>query len=416
MIFQELSSVLTMSVAENIYIGREPRIGKTHFVDDKKMQVETEELFKSLGIEGINPKAKMNSLSTAQMQLVEICKAISYNSKLLIMDEPTSSIAKNEIEILFRIVRELKKTGVSFIFISHKLDEIFALADEITILRDGSVITTDSTDNMTQKQVVELMVGREIAQVYPKADAKIGEEYFFVEDLCIPGKAENISFTVRRGEILGFSGLVGAGRTDVMEAIFGYKKKSSGKIRIGTREVSIRNPKDAIQNGIVFLTEDRKLNGLYLPLDVQNNMLMPGMKRYTSFGIINEKKAFPACNDQIQRFKIKTPSIRQIISNLSGGNQQKILVARWLMMEPEIIILDEPTRGIDVGAKAEIYNIIGNLAQAGKCIIEVSSELTEVMGISDRIAVMHEGRLTKIFDRSEFDQTKIMEYATGVKA
>lgn len=413
MICQELTPIPAMTVAENIWLGREPRAGRTVLVDDKKMLADTKELFARFGIKQIDPKAKMSQLSVAQTQLVEICKAISYHSKLIVMDEPTSSLAKKEIEQLFKTIRDLQSEGVSFIFISHKLDEIFEISDEVTILRDGAVVCCKPTVELTEKQIIESMVGREITHVYPKLDTPIGEVYFSVSHLSAEGVFEDISFEVRKGEIFGFSGLIGAGRTEVMETLFGYRSKSSGTIAIQGQEVAIRRPKDAIRNKIAFVTEDRKETGLFLPLDTLNNMLMPTLHAYVGGLLLSEKNMRRHCEEQISAFGIKTSSHRQIVNNLSGGNQQKILLARWLLTVPDIIILDEPTRGIDVGAKADIYEMIGRLAQAGKCVIVISSELPEVMGISDRIAVMHEGKLVRILDRSEFDRNVIMSYATG---
>lgn len=416
MISQELSPINTMNVAENIFLGREPRIGSTHFVDDKKLLSDAAALFEKYGVEGISPRKRMKELSIAQVQMVEICKAISYNSKLIIMDEPTSSLAQKEIDSLFRMIRTLKQTGTSFIFISHKLDEVSAISDDVTILRDGLAVYSGPYSQLTENKVVEYMVGREITQIYPKAEAKIGEPFFRVEHLTVPGAVEDVSFSVRRGEILGFCGLIGAGRTETMEAIVGFRKKERGTVKINGKEVKINSPKDAIRAHIAFVTEDRKLTGLFLPLDVANNILMPKLRSYASGGFIRGKNFCEASDQQIKRFNVKTPSRKQIVNYLSGGNQQKILLARWMNMQPDIIILDEPTRGIDVGAKAEIYEIIGQMAQDGKCIIMISSELPEVMGISDTIAVMHEGRLVKTLCRSEFDSNVLMQYATGLSS
>ena len=416
MISQELSPILTMSVAENIYLGREPRIGATHFVDDKKLISDTAALFEKYGVEGISPRKKMRELSIAQIQMVEICKAISYRSKLIIMDEPTSSLARKEIESLFRMIRALKKDGTAFIFISHKLDEVFDISDDITILRDGSAVCSCPSGELTQERVIEHMVGREITHVYPKAEAKIAEAYFEVEHLNVPGVVKDVSFTVRRGEILGFCGLIGAGRTETMEALFGYRRKQSGTVRIDGRTVEIHKPADAIRSGMAFVTEDRKQTGLFLPLDAADNILMPSLRQYSAGGLIRNA-AFAADSDElISRLNVKTPSRRQIVDYLSGGNQQKLLLARWMHRQPEVIILDEPTRGIDVGAKAEIYEMIGRMAQEGRCIIVISSELPEVMGISDTIAVMHDGRLVKTVARADFDSNVLMQYATGLNS
>lgn len=414
MIFQELNPIPNMTVKENIYVGREPRWGKSPLIDKKKLRNDTKQLFERFEIEDISPDDRMVDLSVAKTQMVEICKAISYNSKLIIMDEPTSAISEKECEHLFKIVTNLKNEGVSFIFISHKMDEVFKISDEVTIFRDGAYICTEPIANMTKQKLIELMVGREITEVYPKEHAVIGETVLSLRKLTKKGLFKDISFDVKKGEILGIAGLMGSGRTELMESVFGYRKLDSGEIYINNRKVAIKSPRDAISNKMAIITEDRKLKGLYLPLTVRDNMIMPSLGAFSKGLLLDQNKITKVCNESKDRFNIKTPSLNQIVNNLSGGNQQKVLVSRWLITDPDIIILDEPTRGIDVGAKVEIYKFISGLAQQGKCIIMISSELTEILGMSDRIVVMHEGRVTGILDRSEATQSTIMHHAMGI--
>ena len=413
MIHQELNPIPHMMVAENIFLGREFKKG-LNLLDKKKMIKNTEELFKELGIVNVGPRSKMLDLSIAKQQMVEIAKAISYNSKLIIMDEPTSAITETEIKLLYNMVRELKKKGVTFIFITHKLDEVFEIADEITVFRDGKYVGTEPASNLDKNKLIGMMVGREINQMFPKEEAVIGDVVLSVRNLKKEGLFEDISFDLRRGEILGVAGLMGAGRTEVVESLFGYRKLDSGEIYINGKKVTIKSPRDAVKNKIALLTEDRKLKGLFLPLSVRDNIIASNTTKYLK-GIFLKKKMIEAdCNSQKEKLAIKTPSIKQIVNNLSGGNQQKVLVARWLLTEPDILIVDEPTRGIDVGAKAEIHKLLSQLAKEGKAIIMISSEMPEIIGMSDRILVMHEGRVTGIIDRSEATQTRIMEYATGM--
>lgn len=414
MIFQELNPIPHMTVAENIFVGREPLKSNKVLIDKKKMIADTKALLEKLEISNIDPHEKMCNLSVAKTQMIEITKAISYNSKLIIMDEPTSAITEKECNHLFKIVNNLKKEGVSFIFITHKMDEVFKIADEITVMRDGCNVGTELAENMTQHKLIQMMVGREITHIFPKKDAILGEVVLSLRNLTKKGLFENISFDVRRGEIVGLAGLMGAGRTELMESLFGYRKLDSGEIFINGKKVAIKSPKDAIRYKIALLTEDRKLTGLYLPLSVKDNMVMVNIANYRKGLLLDNKKIKHKCDSEIERFRIKTPSANKIIRELSGGNQQKVLVSRWLLSDPDIIILDEPTRGIDVGAKSEIHKIMTGLAQEGKSIIMISSELPEVMGMSDRVVVMHEGHISGILDRSEVSQARVMEFATGI--
>lgn len=415
MIYQELNPIKNMTVAENIYIGREPYLIKGVMIDHKKIIENTRKLFEKLGIEGLNPQSKVGELSVAQMQMIEIAKAVSYNSKLIVMDEPTSAITEKECQQLFTIVRRLNAEGVAFIFITHKMNEVYQISDEVTILRDGRYVGTWPVKDLSHDDLVRYMVGREITDMFPKLEAKIGKVKMSVKGLTVDGLLNNINFDVRCGEILGFAGLMGAGRTEVMEALFGIRKIDSGEIRIDDKPVNINHPLQAIKHKIAFLTEDRRGNGCFLPLSVNDNIMVVNWDQMgNKFHKLNLRKTRKVCSEQIVKFSIKTPSGDQKIGNLSGGNQQKVLIARWLLNDPEIIIVDEPTRGIDVGSKAEIHRILSTLAQQGRAIIMISSELPEVLGMSDRVVVMCEGRVTGILDRSETDQDVVMRYATGL--
>jgi len=414
MIHQELNPIPHMTVAENIFLGREP-LKPSKLLDKKKMIKDTQDLFDSLGITNINPKSKMIELSVAKKQMVEIVKAISYRSKLIIMDEPTSAITETECQQLFRIVNELKADGVSFIFITHKMDEVFKITDEVTVFRDGQYVATVPASELTRDKLIEMMVGREVSQMFPKEEAVIGDVILSVRGLTKKGLFENVSFDLRRGEILGIAGLMGAGRTEVVETLFGYRKADAGEIYLKGEKIQIKSPKDALKHKMALLTEERKLTGLYLPLSVKDNMIVASIDNFINGLALNKRKIEEVCNEQKEKLAIKTPSLNQTVNNLSGGNQQKVLVARWLLTEPEILIVDEPTRGIDVGAKAEIHRILCSLAKEGKAIIMISSELPEIIGMSDRVLVMHEGRLTGELDRNEATQTRIMEYATGTR-
>ncbi|WP_094548435.1 sugar ABC transporter ATP-binding protein, partial [Petroclostridium xylanilyticum] len=399
---------------ENIFLGREPLIGKTGLVDKKKMVEDAKELLEKLEMHDINPTALMHQLSIAKTQQVEIAKAISYDSDLIIMDEPTSAITEVEVEHLFKIVRNLRDKGVAIIFITHKMDEVFKIVDEITVFRDGQYIGTELAENLNKEKLIEMMVGREITQMFPKEPAEIGEVILSVKNLTKSGLFENVSFDLRKGEILGFAGLMGAGRTEVMESIFGIRKADQGEVYIKGEKVEINTPRDAIKRKMAFLTEDRKLTGVFLPLAVRDNIVVSCIDKFINGLFLNKKKIEEVCQQEKDKLAIKTPNMNQKIKNLSGGNQQKVLISRWLLTDPDILILDEPTRGIDVGAKSEIHRLMSKLAQQGKAVIMISSELPEILGMSDRILVMHEGKITGELDRFEATQEKVLEYATGV--
>ena len=416
MIPQEISPVPNLSVASNVFLGKEivNTYGGLPIVDQDRIEEETRKLFEELGID-LDPSAMMSEISIANAQLVAIVTAVSYNSDLIIMDEPTSALTDKEVDYLYQIVEDLReKKGIAMVFITHKLEEVFRIADEITVLRDGEYVGTEPIQNMTKESLITMMVGRPIDEFFQKEEAEISEEVLLsVKNLTLGKKFKNISFDLRRGEILGVAGLMGAGRTELMEAIFGFIPPDSGEIRIRGEKVDIHSPDQAIAKSLGFVTEDRKLTGLFLDLNIADNMIMPDVPTYVkkgllSFGMIRQK-----CEEQREALKIKTPSLEQLIKNLSGGNQQKVLISRWLLMEPDVLILDEPTRGVDVGAKGEIHSLICKLAKSGKAIIMISSEMPEILSISDRILVMHEGNYSGQLMRDEASQEKVMHLATG---
>lgn len=413
MIHQELSPVEHRSIMENIWLGREPK-NKLGLIDHKKMYEMSKDVLKLIDF-NVDPKTLMSTLTVANMQMIEIAKALSYNAKLIIMDEPTSALTNKEIDQLFSIMRRLKESGKSIIYISHKLEEIFEISDRVTVYRDGQYIGTRETASITTPELIKMMVGRDVDELFPKVICEIGEVKMEVKGLSSGKKFKDVSFDVRKGEILGIAGLVGAGRTEVIETIFGIRPKSSGQILIDGKEVKINTPADAKKNKMALLTEDRRASGIIPVLSVFQNMIIANLAKYVGKNrLINHKLAIKDTNEFIKAISIKTPSIYQRIENLSGGNQQKVLVARWLLTNPEILFLDEPTRGIDVGAKAEIHRLITNLAGQGKSIVMVSSELPEIMGMSDRIMIMHEGKVTAIVENTkDLTQEEIMSYATG---
>ena len=411
MIHQELSPVPYMTVAENIFLGREP-LGRFGLIDKRKLNADTKDLLDRLEID-INPTTEMRNLSVANTQMVEIAKAISYDSSLIIMDEPTSAITEREVAHLFGMIRSLKARGVTIIYITHKMDEVFQIADDITVLRDGKHVATVAATETNKGRLIAMMVGRELTEMFPKEVAPIGEVVLSVRNLTRKGLVEDVSFDLRRGEILGIAGLMGAGRTTVIESIFGIHKMDAGEIIIKGKKAQINSPGDAIRNGLALLTEDRKLTGIMGVLPVRDNMMIASLRNYEKGGFLNGRLIESTYKQEKGRLDIKSPSMHQLIKLLSGGNQQKVLVSRWLLTSPDILILDEPTRGIDVGAKAEIHKLMSKLAQDGKAIIMISSELPEILGMSDRILVMHEGKVGGIFERKGATQEVIMQAATG---
>ncbi|MFV0527839.1 MAG: sugar ABC transporter ATP-binding protein [Lachnospiraceae bacterium] len=415
MIHQELNVLLDMEVAENVFTGREllkKGFEKFKIVDRERMREETQKYFDEMEID-IDPKAHMRELSIAQMQLVEIVKAISLRARILVMDEPTSAITEREAVILFRQIDRLKAQGVGIVYISHKMDEIFKISDTITILRDGEWIVTKPSHELDEDSLIKYMVGREISEIYPKEPTTIGDVVFEVKGLSRNKKFDDVSFALHKSEVLGIAGLVGAGRSEVVETIFGMYQKSAGSVYLDGSEVIIKHPLDAIRHRIALITEDRKHTGLNLRASVKENISLVGIGDIlSSHGILDAQKEKKAADTYISELKIKTPSRDAMVENLSGGNQQKVVLAKWLLKDPEVIIFDEPTRGIDVGAKRDIYLLINKLAKQGKSVIVISSEMPELMGITDRIIVMCEGKVTGEVGRDQFSQEIIMGYAS----
>ncbi len=415
MIHQELSPVEHRSISENIWLGREPRT-KLGLVDHKKMAEMTEELLKEIDLDE-KPLTLVHDLTVAKVQMLEIAKAISYDAKIIIMDEPTSSLTNREVKTLFALIRQLKALGKSIIFISHKLEEVKEISDRVSVYRDGEYVGTRVTKDTDIMEMIRLMVGRNLTELFPKTPCEIKETTLEVKNLTSEGVFENVSFSVRRGEILGISGLVGAKRTEVIEAIFGLRKLQKGTIEIKGEPVVINSPGSALRHGLAFLTEDRRLTGIFPVLNVMHNVVVSSMTQCLGKSrLFSHRKARTFTEDFVEMIDIKTPTIEQTISNLSGGNQQKVLIARWLMTQPEILFLDEPTRGIDVGSKSEIHRLMSELVGQGKSVVMVSSELPEIMGMSDRIVVMHEGRVSGIIENTpDLTQDELMLYATGQK-
>ena len=413
MIHQELNPILDMAVYENIFVGRELR--RNGLVDRRAEIQEAERLIQECGLH-VSPLETLRNLTVAQCQLIEIIKAISVNAKVIIMDEPTAAITEREVELLFKHIRRLKENGVAIIYISHRMNEIFSICDRVSVYRDGQYIDTGDTKDLNEASLIKMMVGREITDVFPKSSAAIGETIFEVKGLSrADGKVKNASISVRRGEILGIGGLVGAGRSELVEGAFGMHKLSSGEVYVRGKRVRTRSPRDLIREGVALITEDRKGTGLNLRASVSDNIAMVAIRKLLSHGLYSRRKAREASDKYIQLLKIRTPSGAQIVGNLSGGNQQKVVLAKWLLNDPDVIILDEPTRGIDVGAKRDIYLLIGSLVQQGKAVIMISSEIPELMGVCDRIAVMSEGRVSGEVAREHFSQETIMELASKIE-
>lgn len=411
MIHQELNTILDMTVAENISLGKEP--GSMGFVNRKVMNETASSLLKSIDVE-IDPNTKMRDLSIAQMQMIEIAKAISYRSNIIIMDEPTSAISEREVENLFHIIQRLKKQQVAIIYISHKMKEIYQIADRITIFRDGQYIATKIAEDLPKEELIALMVGRKLDQMFPEKDNQVGETILEVKNLSLDGVFEGVNFQLKKGEILGFAGLMGAGRSEVVETIFGIHQATGGVLEMAGNRLQFRSPSEAIKHGFAMVTEDRKKTGLNLKTSIMKDMTITSLDQLCQLRcFLDHAKEAKYADQQINSLNIKTPSRHQKVSHLSGGNQQKVIVGRWLMTEPDILIMDEPTRGIDVGAKYEIYAIILELAKRGKSIIVVSSELPEIIGLCDRVVIMHEGKVTGTLEREAFSQERIMAYATN---
>ncbi|NNJ11470.1 sugar ABC transporter ATP-binding protein [Chloroflexales bacterium ZM16-3] len=409
-IYQEPSLFPDLDVAENIFVGRQPiRAGR---VDWRTMYEEAGALLRRLGVR-LDPRIKARELSVAQMQMVEIARAISVNARVLIMDEPTSSLTQGEVEELFVIVRQLRDSGAAIIFISHRLEELFALADRVTVLRDGAYVDTRPLAGVTTEDLIRLMVGRDLAELFPKQHVAAGELALEVEGLGLPGRFSDVSFELRRGEIVGMAGLVGAGRTEVAEALFGVMPAASGHIRIDGHEVTVSGPEQAMALGIGYVPEDRKQHGLVLAMSIAQNITLPTLRRFARMGWLSGAAERRSAAEDATRLEVKMSSLDQPASQLSGGNQQKVVLAKWLSTNPQVLILDEPTRGIDVGTKAAVHQLMSQLAAEGIAILMISSELPEILGMSDRILVMREGQISGRFSRAEATQERLMAAATG---
>lgn len=413
-IHQEMSVLNNLTVAENIFLGNE-KFHKFTGKINKKELVERSKLFLDQIGANINPNTLVSSLNVGEKQMVEIAKALTKNARVIIMDEPTTALTEVETKNLFKVIDSLKKKGIAIIYISHRMEEIFAICDRVEVLRDGKYAGNALIKDIDNDKLISMMVGRKIEDQFPYREAKSGKDILEVMNLNANVGIKDISFNVKEGEILGIAGLMGSGRTEVAKTIFGEYKKTSGSIKIKGKEVNIKNIQEAIDNGICYLSEDRKKEGCVLSLSVAENMILSNLKKYESkIMSIDKNKAIKDVDYYIDKIKIKTPNRDQLIKNLSGGNQQKVILAKWLMLSPEVLIIDEPTRGIDVGAKKEIYELINELKASGKAIIMISSDLPEVLGISDRILVMSEGRISGELKREEASQESIMKLAVGM--
>jgi ribose transport system ATP-binding protein len=411
-IYQELNLIPHLSLAENVFIGREP-LKKSGRIDWKKMHEEFNELIKPFDIQ-LNPQAPVASIGPAYQQVVEIVKALSLNAEILVMDEPTAALTGHEVDRLFEVIKQLQQKGVSVIYISHRLEEIWRVCNRVTVLRDGERIISEPLEELTIDKIIQSMVGRELTEQYPKQKIDIDGEALRVEGLTKEGICEDVSFSARKGEILGFSGLVGAGRTEIMQLIFGYRKRDGGRIFLNGKEVDIKNTRDAVRQGIALIPEERKEQGLVLGQTVLDNVALPVLDRYSSLGWINYTKLTKLTEGIVKDIGVRTPSLQQTVRNLSGGNQQKVVLSKWFVRKADIYIFDEPTRGIDVGAKVEIYKLMQALAKDGAAVIMISSELPEVMNISDRILVVCRGRITGEYLHGEATEEDVMRSAFGV--
>ncbi|WP_027626792.1 sugar ABC transporter ATP-binding protein [Clostridium lundense] len=413
-IHQELSLLSNLKIYENIFLGNEKYNGALRKLDKKYMKEKSKELLSKIGF-NIKPDTLVKDLNVGEMQMIEIIKAISKDSKIIIMDEPTTALTDVETEKLFEVIERLKSQGIAIIYISHRMDEIFKICDRVTVLRDGKYIGDAIVKEVTKDDLISMMVGRKLEEQFPYRKEKEGEVLLKVENLCYKGKVKNVSFHVKEGEILGVAGLMGSGRTEAAKTIFGEYKKSSGDIYIEGKKVNIKSPKDAIDNGIAYLSEDRKKEGLVLNMSVRENMSICNLKKYeNSLKRINRVQELEEVNTYIKKLSVKTPSPAQIIKNLSGGNQQKAIIAKWIMISPKVLIIDEPTKGIDVGAKKEIYEVLNELKKMGKAIIMISSDMPEILGVSDRVIVMSEGKISGELSREEATQENIMKYAVNM--
>lgn len=410
-IHQEMNTWPQMTVVENLFIGKEIK-NKLGWLNTKEMEKKAKAVFEDLGIQ-LDLHLEVQTLSVGQQQMIEIAKALMTNAQVLIMDEPTAALTEREIEVLFKIIMNLKQKGVAIIYISHRMEEIFKISDRITVMRDGVSIDTSRTKDTTVDEVVRKMVGRDLEDYYPEKTTKIGDVIFETQQLSKKGIFENISFTVRAGEIVGFSGLMGSGRTEIMRAIFGIDTLDNGEIVFENETIKIKNPNNAIEKGIGFLTENRKDEGLILDYSIKENISLPSIDGFKKRGLIDTTAEKDFVELLMKRLNVKAQNAELAVSNLSGGNQQKVVLAKWIGIGSKVLILDEPTRGVDVGAKREIYQLMNELADRGVAIIMVSSDLPEVLGVSDRIIVVHEGTIAGELDKTEATEEKIMSLATG---
>jgi ribose transport system ATP-binding protein len=399
-------------VAENIFLGREPRLGGTPFINWKKMYADAREVLGRIRVD-LDVRKPVNECSVAQQQMVEIGKAISFNSKIIVMDEPSATLTEHELRALFDLIRTLRRQGIGLIYISHRLEEIFEIGDRVTVMRDGEYVGTNGVCDVTRDDIIRMMVGRELKDEFPKETFERGAERLRVEGLTRHGAFSNVSFAAHCGEIVALTGLVGAGRTEVARAIFGADRIDGGQIHLDGKPVAVRSPQDAIRQGIGLLTEDRKGQGLVLGMTLRENTTLANLRSLVKFLFVNRREERSVTERYVRELQIKTPSIEQVVQNLSGGNQQKVVLAKWLFTQSKFLIFDEPTRGIDVGAKVEIYKLMNELVRKGVSILMISSELPEVLGMCDRILVMHEGRLAGELSRKDATQERIMQLATG---
>jgi inositol transport system ATP-binding protein len=415
MIHQELNLLPSMTIAENIWIGREP-LTRLGFIDRRALARRTTELLDGLNID-VDPEDRVSDLTVASRQMIEIARAVSYESDILIMDEPTSSLSEREVDQLFEIVADLKARGSAVIYVTHKINELFRIADQVSVLRDGRMIGSLPVESVDRNRLIAMMVGRELTQLFPKSNVPTDRVVLSVRDLSLTGMFSDVSFDVRAGEILGIAGLVGSRRTEVAETIFGLRRPTSGDILIDGVRVDVDSPWTAIDRGMALITEDRKMSGLFLPLSVQENMEVATLagrfdgRGFIKMGFVRHNTIAAACGAMADMLRVKTPGLFAPVGHLSGGNQQKVLVGRWLLTSPRILILDEPTRGIDVGAKADIHRLISTLASEGAAVVMISSELPEILGMSDRVMVMRDGCTAGILDRCDASQVNVMRLA-----
>jgi len=413
-IHQELNINRHLTVTQNMFLGKELTHKIPGLLDKRAMRKATKEILDNLGITNINPDEVAGNLSIGQQQMIEIAKALATESNVIIMDEPTAALTDREIEVLFEVIESLRKQNVAIIYISHRMEEISQICDRITVLRDGELIGTENIEDVSFDDIVRMMVGRELGNRFATRNHEIGEVVLEVENLQLADVFSDVSFNVRAGEILGISGLMGAGRTEILETIFGYRNKDQGKIKLHGKQLNIKHPSDAVNAGLAFISEDRQAKGAIIGASIRENISLTNMETISSkAGIISTSKERKLAQDLIEKLQVNTVNMNQEVKRLSGGNQQKVVIAKWIGINPKVLLLDEPTRGVDVGAKQEIYQIMNELSKNGAAIIMVSSELPEILGVSDRVMVIHEGEVTGMFDREDADQEIIMTAAAG---